>query len=118
MSARAMCPGRHPVWAGQIMSYATNSDIESRLGNTLYVQLTDDVGSGSADEEKVSEARLAAEGEVNSYLGRRYAVPVDLTNHAELAAQSVHFCVPRVNGLRHRQVFPLRLCAQRSWVYA
>jgi phage gp36-like protein len=26
-----------------------------------------------------------AEGEVNSYLGRRHAVPVDVTSHAELA---------------------------------
>ena len=67
------------------MSYATNADIEERLGHTAYVQLTDDTGSGSADEDKVSEARLAAEGEVNSYLGRRYAVPVDVTGGEELA---------------------------------
>lgn len=67
------------------MSYATNADIEERLGSTAYVQLTDDEGSGSADEDKVTEARLAVEGEVNSYVGRRYAVPVTVTGNEELA---------------------------------
>ena len=33
----------------------------------------------------VDEARLAAEGEVNSYLARRYRAPIDLTTHADLA---------------------------------
>jgi len=68
------------------MSYASNADVEERLGTAAYVQLTDDAGSGSADEDKVTEARLGAEGEVNSYVGRRHAVPVDVTGHEELAA--------------------------------
>lgn len=66
------------------MSYATNADVQQRMGSTVYVQLTDDAGSGTADEAKVTEARLAAEREVDSYLGRRYAVPVDVTARAEL----------------------------------
>ncbi|MCK6455724.1 MAG: DUF1320 domain-containing protein [Phycisphaerae bacterium] len=68
------------------MGYVTNADIEERLGTTAYVQLTDDAGSGSADLDKVNEARLGAEGEVDSYLSARYAVPVDLTDRPELAA--------------------------------
>ena len=68
------------------MSYAINADVQERLGSLLYVQLTDDTGTGSADEDKVTEGREAAEGEVNSYLGRRYAVPVDVSTHSELAA--------------------------------
>jgi phage gp36-like protein len=68
------------------MSYTTNTDVAERLGMTLYVQLTDDAGTGSADEAKVIAARQAAEGEVNSYLGRRYAVPVDTAAHEELGA--------------------------------
>ncbi len=67
------------------MAYVTNSDIEERLGTAAYVQLTDDTGTGSADTDKVDEARLGAEGEVNSYLGRRYQVPIDLAQHAEVA---------------------------------
>ncbi len=67
------------------MSYITNEDIERRLGSPAYVQLTDDDGNGSANEDVVDEVRLGAEGEVNSYLARRYAVPIDLTAHPELA---------------------------------
>ena len=66
------------------MSYITNADVETRLGTSVYVQLTDDTGTGSADVAVVDEARLGAEGEANSYLGRRYAVPVDLALHPEL----------------------------------
>ena len=67
------------------MGYITNSDIEERLGTAAYVQLADDDGNGVADVGVVDEARLGAEGEVNSYLGRRYSVPVSLTTHPDLA---------------------------------
>ncbi len=67
------------------MSYITNADIEERVGSDAYVQLADDDGDGQADVGVVDETRLAAEGEVNSYLARHYAVPVDLTTHADLA---------------------------------
>ena len=66
------------------MSYATHSDVQQRMGSVAYVQLTDDAGTGAADEAKVTEARSAAESEVNSYLGRRYAVPINVAAHAEL----------------------------------
>ncbi len=67
------------------MGYITNADVEERLGTSTYVQLTDDPGTGTADEDKGNEARLGAEGEVNSYLARRVAVPVDLATWPELA---------------------------------
>ncbi len=67
------------------MSYITNSDIEQRLGGDAYVQLTDDDGDGIADVAVVDEARLGAEGEVNSYLASRFQVPIDLSTHPELA---------------------------------
>jgi len=67
------------------MGYITNADIEERLGSVAYVQLADDDGNGVADVGVVDEARLGAEGEVNSYLGRRYSVPVSLTTHPDLA---------------------------------
>ena len=66
------------------MGYITNQDIEERLGTQLYIQLTDDTGSGVEDEDKVTEARLAAEGEVDSYVGRRYCVPVETVSQAEV----------------------------------
>jgi len=67
------------------MAYITNSDIERRLGSAAYVQLTDDAGTGSADETVVDAARVAAEGEVDSYLARRHRVPIDVDSNAELA---------------------------------
>ncbi|QDV91714.1 hypothetical protein RAS2_28180 [Phycisphaerae bacterium RAS2] len=91
------------------MAYITNSDIESWVGPAAYVQLTDDAGSGSANAARVDEARLGAEGEANSYLAARYAVPVDLTSEPEvgsvlrcfvldLAAYRLHSRKPPVPG--------------------
>lgn len=68
------------------MSYATNADIEQRMGSAAYVQLTDDVGTGTADEAIVTQARLAAEAEINSYLAVRYQVPVAVSAEPEVAA--------------------------------
>lgn len=67
------------------MAYITNADIQTRLGNTTYVQLSDDNGDGAADTAVVDESRIAAEGELDSYLAVRHAVPVDVTAHPELA---------------------------------
>jgi len=68
------------------MSYANYSDLEERLGSLVYVQLTDDAGTGVADEDKVAEALGGAEGEVNSYLGCRVAVPVETSGDPQLSA--------------------------------
>ncbi len=67
------------------MPYITNADIQERLGNDTYVSLTDDNRDGAADVGVVDEARLAADGEVNSFLARRYQVPINLTLHPELS---------------------------------
>ncbi len=67
------------------MSYITNNDIELRLGTARYVQLSDDTGSGTADANVVAEARDGAQAEVDSYLARRYAVPIDLTTHLNVS---------------------------------
>ena len=66
------------------MSYLSNADIETRLGTTTYIQLADDDGDNEADVGVVDEARLGAEREGDSYLARRYAVPIDLVAHPEL----------------------------------
>lgn len=67
------------------MAYITNADIQTRLGSATYVQVADDDGDGVADTGVVDEARVAAEGELDSYLAVRHAVPVDVTVHPELA---------------------------------
>ena len=68
------------------MSYISDVDIERRLGTAAFVQLTDDAGTGTADLDVVAEAREGAIGEVNSYLARRFRVPIDVGLHVELAS--------------------------------
>ena len=48
------------------MAYISNTDIPTRLGSAVYVQLTDDAGTGSANTAVVDEARAGAE----DYVGR------------------------------------------------
>ncbi len=68
------------------MTYISNDDIEQRLGTQAYIELTDDAGTGSADEALVDEARLGAEAEADSHLATRYRTPVDLTGQPGVAA--------------------------------
>ena len=86
------------------MAYLTNSDIEQRLGSAAYIQLTDDAGTGSANEAVVDAARVAAEGEVDSYFARRHRVPIDLNAHPELsgvlAAVTLDIAEYRLNARR------------------
>ena len=89
------------------MAYVTNNDIEERLGTAAYVQLTDDASTGSADTDKINEARLGAEGEVNSYLGRRYQVPIDLARHAEVADVLKSFVLDLVEYRLHARRPPV-----------
>ncbi len=75
------------------MAYMTNNDIETRLGSAAYVQLTDDDGDGAADAAVVDEARLGAEGELDSYFARRFEVPIDLALHPDLAGVAKSFAL-------------------------
>lgn len=68
------------------MPYASNADVEQRLGTLLYVQLTDDAGTGVADEAKVTAALAAAQAEMNSYLARRYLTPIDAAGEPDVEA--------------------------------
>ncbi len=97
------------------MDYVTLTDVEARLGTTLYVQLTDDAGNGSADEDKVTEAAEGAEGEVNSYLGRRHRVPIDVGAHAELAAVLRSVTLDLTEYRLHARRPPVPDEARRKW---
>lgn len=75
------------------MAYLSNSDIESVLGTSMTIELTDDTGTGSVDAAVVTTARLGAEGEANSYFAARHQVPIDLTGEPELSAVIRSFVV-------------------------
>lgn len=100
------------------MSYITNSDIETRLGSALYIQLTDDAGTGVADATKTDEARLGAEGEANSYLAMRYAVPVDLSASPEAAAVLTSFVLDIAVYRLHRRKPPAPADVVRAYAEA
>ena len=98
------------------MSYATNADVQQRMSNAVYIQLTDDAGTGIADEAKVTEARMAAECEVNSYLGRRYQVPVDVDVFTELQPllRSVTLDLAEYRLHARRPAVPADVAAKRA----
>lgn len=89
------------------MSYVSTNDVQERLGDGLYVQLTDDTGSGSADLDKVNEAIQGADGETNSYLGLRYAVPVDLTGQTMISEVLKSFVLDLVEHRLHSRRPPV-----------
>ncbi|MBK8268023.1 MAG: DUF1320 domain-containing protein [Planctomycetes bacterium] len=100
------------------MSYITNANIESRLGTALYIQLTDDAGTGMADATKADEARLGAEGEANSYLATRYTVPVDVTSSPEVAAVLTSFVLDIAVYRLHRRKPPVPPDVVRAYAEA
>ncbi len=67
------------------MAYITTTQLSARLGSTLYARLTDRVGGTTADETVAAEIVAQAEALANAYLARRFATPVDLAAHPELA---------------------------------
>ena len=66
------------------MAYTTISQLQSRLGSTLYARLTDRVNGTTADATVAQELVDQAEALANARLARRYATPIDLTAHPEL----------------------------------
>jgi phage gp36-like protein len=67
------------------VAYITISQLSERLGTTIYARLTDRVNGTTADATVAQQIVDEAEAEANSYLARRYATPVDLVAHPELA---------------------------------
>lgn len=67
------------------MAYITTSQLSSRLGSSLYARLTDRDNGTTADAAVAQQIVDEAEAEADSYLAKRYATPVDLAVHTELA---------------------------------
>jgi phage gp36-like protein len=68
------------------MAYITTTQLSQRLGSTLYARLTDRVNGATADSAVAQQIVDEAEALANSHLSKRYAVPVSLAAHPELAA--------------------------------
>jgi phage gp36-like protein len=55
--------------------YSTLDDIKERIPEVTIRQLTDDDKAGSIDQTKVDAAVAKADKEIDSWCGKRYAVP-------------------------------------------
>lgn len=74
------------------MSYAALADLKQRLGTQasppgLYEQLTDRINAAVADDAVGAEILAAAHGEIDGWLAKRYAVPIDVTTDVTLAGR-------------------------------
>lgn len=60
------------------MSYATQQDLIDRFGERELIELTDraEPPAGTIDANVVAKALADADALVNSYIGRRYKVPI------------------------------------------
>jgi phage gp36-like protein len=100
------------------MSYASNADIQERLGTLACVQLTDDEGTGSPVQSRITEAREAAEAEITGYLARRFAVPLPTEGQPYLAvvlrSMTVDLAEHRLRG--RRPPIPADASARRAAV--
>jgi len=67
------------------VAYITTTQLESRLGSTLYARLTDRVNGTTADATVAQQIVDEAEALANTRLAKRYATPIDLAAHPELA---------------------------------
>lgn len=61
------------------MPYLTNNEYLDRVGEAETVRVTDEDRSGSVDTAKLTKAISDAGEEINSFLGRRYAIPLAST---------------------------------------
>ena len=61
------------------MSYCTQADIVRRIGTDDLVKLSDYDGDGSPDAAVVTQAIEDAQGDIDSYLETKFAVPVTPT---------------------------------------
>jgi phage gp36-like protein len=67
------------------VAYITTTQLEHRLGSTLYARLTDRVNGATADATVAQQIVDEAEALADAQLATRYATPIDLTAHPELA---------------------------------
>ncbi len=67
------------------MAYVSVTELRARLGSSIYARLTDRLHGTDADDSVGQQIVNEAEAQVNNYLAARYATPIDLGAHPELA---------------------------------
>ena len=67
------------------MPYTTTTDLAARLGAELYARLTDRTAGATADSAVAQLIVDEAAAEADSLLAARYATPIDLAQHPDVA---------------------------------
>lgn len=67
------------------MAYVTTTQLSQRLGAEMYARLTDRSAGTTANAGVAQQILDEAEAVADSYLAQRYATPVDLSAHPEVA---------------------------------
>lgn len=68
------------------MAYVTTTELSARLGATMYARLTDRDNGTTANAAVAQQVITEAEAELHELLAARFATPIDLAAHPELAA--------------------------------
>lgn len=58
------------------MAYCIQADVQEQLDEERLIQLTDDEGAGVVNADRVDRAIADADAEIDSYLSKRYTVPL------------------------------------------
>ena len=58
------------------MPYATLTDLTERFGERQLLEIADREGNGVVDSDVVDRALTDADAEINTYVGRRYPLPL------------------------------------------
>jgi phage gp36-like protein len=59
-----------------VTAYITQDQLVTRFGETRLIDLTDHQGTGTIDEDALTQAMGLVEGEIDAYLSARYALPL------------------------------------------
>jgi len=62
------------------MTYATQSDLETRFRNQELIELTDEASTGEIDAAAMAVVLADTDAEINGYLASRYSLPLTQTS--------------------------------------
>lgn len=81
------------------MAYCTQTDMLEQIDEDILIDLTDDADAGIVDAGTVTRAIADADAEIDSYCGKRYAVPFS-TVPAIIRKVSVEIAIYNLYGRR------------------
>ena len=87
--------------------YATTENMIAAFGEADVVAITDRAGNGAVDEAVLEAALAAASSEADSYIGRRYALPLG-TVPAALTSVVCDIARYRLTGNMAMETDPIR----------